>query len=124
MTDEPAADPHETCGRKLEDIASRLDDFVGVLQQHARILEKHATAIADIGKTMKSVDAGVKIVVDAQKAQNQLTANLHQMYSRLRCMMPDPPDDDGEDDCPTRDRRPSEEVRQLRLLGQNGIGEE
>lgn len=90
-----------------------------VLQSHARTIEQHTRAL----------DRGLKVIRDdirgiraAQVQQNQLTAQIHQMYASLNCMAPPP-----EDDCPPPDdvddwrmHSPSEEVRQLRALKGGG----
>lgn len=120
MTDktEPVADSHSEACEKLDRLLVQHAETIKVLQAHGRIIEKHAETLDEVGKVMRSIDAGVASVRDAQRAQNQLTANMHLMYSQLACVKGDDPDPDCPDEF--RERTPSEELRQLRALSVGG----
>lgn len=109
------AEEHVGCGE-------RLDDILKILATHSRILEKHADTIENVGVTLKRIRADIAIIKDAQKAQNQLVASIHQLWSRLQCVAPPPEDEKGpkpnldQDASDFRRRSASNEIRQLGLI--------
>lgn len=121
--DEDVAQPEQEICRFRE----QLRDILNVLAAHSRILEKHAGAIGAIGTTLKKIQvdiastkADIASINAAQRVQNQLTASIHQLWSRLKCVAPEDVRkgrlDVAQDADNFRRRSASSEIRQLSMV--------